>query len=401
MRHATPPLARRCRASTLSGALIALFVFAESTPLSAQTARRGSERAPTPQADRTIAFPDAATRCSAEYHRALAGLMANEAEQPLATVKRIRTAMPGLKGVWQFQEGGERRRQRDAQSRLVDGERVCAEEVNHAGRSKCLRWEARAPEPPREPPVPTPPLTKAEAKLMKQIAEFVQNRGAPPEFLSNGKYTIMSERVAGDLESYLVQPLHPALCTGAEEFLEFLEDQLPLLRTRAGNVAEMEPLARSLAGERIAAFKDALAAAATPQIAAPHATDLATGAVLATASSPAQQSGGLAQPQPAASAIAAIHELAGLALAAGHAVAVRKETSALPALALAASALASDAGSPLSPALKAEARAAFRTAELAAYVELLNERYRELDTALFAKIAAARKAHAVACACSD
>lgn len=382
MRHSIPLLVT-----------LALAAAAIGTSLSAQTARRGSIRAPAPQPDRTIAFPDATAQCSARYHAALTALMTDEAAQPLATVKRVRTAIPGLKGVWLFQEGGERRRPRDAQSRLVDGDKVCAEEVNHAGRSKCLRWVSRAPEPPREPPAPTPPMTKAEAKLAKQIAEFAQNRGAPPEFLSNGKYTIMSERVAGDLESYLTQEAHPALCTGAEEFLEFLDDQLPLLRTRAGTVAEMEAATRTAAGERIARLEAAIATAtqASPPLPA--------GAVLAASTSPAQKPE--PEPKPAASAIAAVRAIAELALGPAHAEQVRKEATALPALALAAAALGSEAGSPLGPALKAEARAAFRTAELAAYVELLNGRYRELDAGLFAKISAAREAHARTCTCSQ
>jgi hypothetical protein len=392
IRHSTPQLAARLRAMTLGGLTLALAVAATSAPLEAQTARRGSARAPAPQPERTIEFPESTAQCSARYHAALSGLMAEEAAQPLATVKRIRTALPGLKGAWLFQEGGERRRQRDAQSRLVDGDKVCTEEVNHAGRSKCLRWEARAPEPPREPPVPTPPMSKAEAKLAKQIAEFVQNRGAPPEFLSNGKYTIMSERVAGDLESYLTQPAHAALCTGAEEFLEFLDDQLPLLLARAGTVAEMQTAARAAAGERIAMLQAAIAAA-THTASPPTA-----GAVLAASGAPAPRA---PEPQPAASAIAAVHEIAGLALAPGHAAAVRSEASALPALSLAAAAFGSDGGSPLAPAPKAEARAALRTAELATYVELLNGRYRELDAGLFAKIAAARSAHARTCTCDD
>lgn len=349
--------------------------------------RRGPERSrELPQPERSIAFSDAETRCSAAYGDALAGIMSRPGAQPLATVKRIRSALPAFRGYFLFQEGGERRRLRDAQNRIVDGDRVCEEQISHAGRTKCLKWAAREPEPPREPPLPTPPMSKDEAKLSKQLAEFVQNKGAPPEFLSNGKYTIMSERVAGDLESYLTQPPHAALCTGAEEFLEFLDDQLPLLRKRAGDVAEMEPLARALAGSRIADLQAFLSAATTQGAA------VATGAVAADPAAPVA-------PVAVASALAGTAMVASMTLTPAEATAVKAEKDALAALARAAAAIGSDAGSALSAAQRAQARAAYRTLELAAYAEQLVQRYRELDAALFGNITAARKAHGDRCNC--
>lgn len=379
---ARPRCLRGVSFGTCAGLACAALLIAAAGEAAAQSRR---ERAPQPQPDRTIAFPDDEVRCSAAYGDALAQLMARPGAQPLATVKRIRTALPALRGYFLFQEGGERRRLRDAQNRIIDGDRVCEEQVSHAGRTKCIKWAQREPEPAREPPVPTPPMSKVEARLSKQLAEFVQNKGAPPEFLSNGKYTIMSERVAGDLESYLTQPPHAALCTGAEEFLEFLDDQLPLLRKRAGDVAEMEPLARSLAGSRIGDLKAALSAATATGI--PDAAAAAT----VSAEKPA--------PIVITSALAGTAMVAAMTLAPAEAEAVKGEKDALAALARAAAALGSDAGSGLDPAQRAQARAAYRALELAAYAEQLMQRYRELDAALFGNIAAARKAHVERCSC--
>lgn len=384
--------ALNCRAVHALPAMCALvLLLAGPRDAAAQGQRRGKAAAET--FDRTIAFPEPEMRCSAAYHDALAHIMADATHQPLATLKRMHTAMPGLKGYWLFQEGGERRRQRDAQNRIVDGDKVCEEQISRAGRVKCLRWEARAPEPPREPPVPPPPMTQDEQRLLKHIAEFVQNRGAPPEFLSNGKYTIMSDRVAADLEGYLAQPAHPALCAGAVEFLEFLDDQLPLLRKRAGDVADLPPQALRLTAERIALLKQALA---TP----PQPATLAATPVVAASAAEAGPMAPLPETKPVASALQAAIEVAALTLSPAEAAAVAAEHDALSALARAAATLGSEAGSPLAPAKRAEARAAFRTVELAAYAELLAARYQDLDAGLFGKIAAARRAHAATCSCN-
>lgn len=147
----------------------------------------------------------------------------------------------------------------------------------------------------------------------------------------------------------------------------------------------MEPLARSLAGARIGDLKAALSAATATGI--PDAAAAAT----VSAEKPA--------PIVITSALAGTAMVAAMTLAPAEAEAVNGEKDALAALARAAAALGSDAGSGLDPAQRAQARAAYRALELAAYAEQLMQRYRELDAALFGNIAAARKAHVERCSC--
>lgn len=379
---------RACAAGML--VVVGSAIAVTSVDAWAQSSRRTGARAKDKPKEEPLplTYADDVARCSVPYHAALQGLLAVN-PRPLATALAIRKPLPQLSGRWVFHLSGERRRERDASGRRVEGNQVCAEETQRAGRSRCLRWEPLTPQ--RVSTVPTPPPSREEAKLLTFIAEFVANKGAPPEFLGNGRYTVLTERVGSDLESYLTQPQHPALCAGGTEFAEFLIDKLGIFLKRAADVRDMQGKARVLAGMRLAALRAALKPPPVAVAAGPVAGD----AVAAPQEAPKPPD---VKPQ-AIDVASAIRETAQLVLVASAADAIAGEPSPDAALSRFAAALNSDTESTATDTARALARATLRVAEASHYVDLLAARYVELEQALKGNLEGVRKAHAEACTC--
>ena len=93
-----------------------------------------------------------------------------------------------------------------------------------------------------------------------------------------------------------------------------------------------------------------------------------------------------------------VAEVAALVLTPPNADAVRDQPTPIAGLRRLAELMAT-APSGLSQASRASAKAALRTIEAAVYVEMLGERYRDLDKALFGTLDDVRKAHLKECTC--
>lgn len=373
----------------------ALLVTA-AAPAEAQSRRERAAAAERAKPKPNLAYEAREASCAPAYHAAMKGLFARPTPQPMSTAKAVRATMPELTGRWLFHAEGDRRRQRDDLGRLVEGKQVCVEEQSRGGRTRCARWEQRADS--AEPPVPVPPPTKDEARVIGAISEMVANKGAPPEFLGNGRYTVMTERVAGDLEAYALQDEHPALCSGVDEFIDFFEEKLAPLRKRMGDVVDWQERARSAIVPRIAQLRAQLA---PPVVATPTAAtgiiDTQPAAAVLTTNDPAPAETPAATPLP--SPRAALADVAALIFMSADARVIAAEPTPLGGLKRAQTLFASGR-STATPAARAHAKAALRAIEAAVYFELLGQRYRDLETALFGNLDDVRKAHATHCKCN-
>lgn len=388
-------------------ALLAAIVVAPAVDDAAAARRRSGERdQPPPNYD----YDASASSCAPAYAATLRTLFTRPTPQPLATAKMVRTPMPDVGPRWIFHAEGDRGRQRDDMGRLVEGDRVCAEEQSRGGRTRCARWEQR--QVSTEPVVPVPPPTRDEARIIGAVAEMVSHKGAPPEFLGNGRYTIMTERVATDLEAYALQEPHPAMCSGAVELVDFLGEKLAPLKKRMGDVEALRGRSLAVVAPRVAALVAALSKpapgappatsdGAAPPLGAPGTTAGTTvepaPTVLASASAPGPLA---AAPDRSAPDTPAgwLAEVATLVLSPADAKLVSGEATPLAGLRRMAVLLATGR-SPAPAAARAEAKAALRAIEAAAYVDLLSRRYRDLDRALFGSLDDVRKAHAAQCTC--
>lgn len=379
--------------------LMALQALVAGPTLARSQSHRRAEQPPP-----DTSFDAEAARCAPAYAAALKTIFSGPTPQPLATALAVRKPLPGLTGRWLFHHDGDRRRQRDEAGRLVDGDKVCAEELSRGGRTRCQRWETRAPA--SEPVVPVPQPSREETRVLSAVAEFVANKGAPPEFLGNGRYTIMTERVATDLEAYARQGEHPAICSGADELVDFLTEKLAPLAKRMGDVEELRQRSLALVAPRVEALHTALAPipGATAGVASPAATS-----VVATATDQPGLIAGASEVRPTSPAVAMtapqpstpagwVGEVGRLILTPADAHAVASAPTPLTGLGQIADLLAS--GRSTAPAAaRAEARAALRAIEAATYVDMLSQRYVDLRQALFGTLDAVRKAHAADCTC--
>ncbi len=392
--------------------MLAVTLLAAVSPADAQSRRREREQAEKPRPNYDYASELA--QCAPPFQAALRGLLAGPGPQPMATTKAVRGTMPELNGRWVFHDTGDRRRQRDDMGRLVEGNQVCAEEITRGGRNRCARWEARVAN--AEPPVPVPPPSKDEQRVIGAIGELVANKGAPPEFLGNGRYTIMTERAAGDLEAYLGQDDHPAICSGTHEFIDFFETRLAPLRKRMETVAELRQRSLALVAPRVVALRTLLTApptvpspvadAASVAPAGPLAASVATAATPAPPSpvpaaaaptSPVRDIPPPASPPPA-DAAGWLAEVAGMMLSAEDAASVRAAPDPVAGLRRMAELMAG--GRTNAPAAaRSSAKGALRMVEAAAYIDLLAARYRDLDRALFGTMDGVRKAYDTHCTC--
>ena len=309
-----------------------------------------------------VAQSPAAT-CALAYHTALADLNKSAGESIAGAVGALRAADPLLPGRWIYSQAllGKPVRQ----VFRPKFQRVCLEPIVVAGRNRCRRYgELVATEPPSLPaeleisPAPTAP----ELRVLKAVADLVEGQGAIPDVGNNGRHRWLAQRATADLKSYISQPPHPAICSGAREVADFYSAALVPLQKRVTSVGDLVTTARALAVERIAG--------------------------LAPASGNAAPASGPDASSPAKPLVALVADAVQPLLGASDLAAVRAETSTLAALQrakpalVAAQAEAQASGDPARLALVLATGRAVRMLEAAAYAEIYAARYARFSAAV-------------------
>ena len=197
---------------------------------------------------------DGAT-CANAYYAALQDVRASRGDELSGAFSALRSADPVLSGRWIYSRALFEKPSR--YSRPLEAERECAEKIKVAGRQRCVRFVE--PAIPAEPPLPAEleiaqQPSNDELRVLKAVADLVQGRGAIPDVGNNGRYTWVAQRATTDLKTYINQPAHNALCSGAREVTEFYAKALKPLQKRIDDVGELVRKARALAGARIFAI---------------------------------------------------------------------------------------------------------------------------------------------------
>ena len=318
--------------------------------------------------------------CSSAYHAALVELNATKGAGIAGAVAAMRAADPVLPGRWIYSQslmGKPGKKQR-----ATEDLRPCLEPFKFAGRVRCRKFgEAPASAAPLQPteldivPAPSP----AELRVLKAVADLVEARGGIPDIGNNGRYRWLAERATSDIKTYIAQPPHEAICSGASEVAEFYATQMKPLQKRAADVGELVAKARALAAERIAALVAEIGrftAAAEPNAA-----------------------GSISLVQLTADAVRPV-------LADADVTAVLAETSALAALQRAKPALISAQVAAGDAETSAGVRArvlaagrAVRMIEAAAYAEIYAQRYAQFTSAVVSMPQEIQTARKRACTC--
>ncbi len=106
--------------------------------------------------------------------------------------------------------------------------------------------------------------TAQEKQILKIADSIVRWRGKDPAFNKKGRYGWLTTRIAADLKTYMRQPDHPALCTGAIGMMDYLYKHSGRFRRRVALINQLSPLAHQYAAARYRAFKHILSTGHAP-----------------------------------------------------------------------------------------------------------------------------------------
>ncbi|MEL6373113.1 MAG: hypothetical protein AAFR04_04030, partial [Pseudomonadota bacterium] len=180
--------------------------------------------------------------CALDYHRALQGVLNTRGPNFQPIQQLLRSTDRRLPGRWMFYNP------RDFRAKSRRSRFRCAKSRRRRGRWRCVKWVRRkGPTPRKREGKPT----KEERALIKLVDGYVKQRGFAVEFSTRGRYYWTPIRVAADLRNYLGQGAHPALCTGAPEFVRHFKVNTGSLRRRMREVRDAATSARQIAMARV------------------------------------------------------------------------------------------------------------------------------------------------------
>ena len=281
--------------------------------------------------------------CASAFHSALTSIRSERAPNLAGLPQRLTIADPSLPGRWQFAGGIAIPQKRNTAAKPA------------AAQAAALVSESDA--------------TDDERRVAGFLADFVEAKGALPEFGPNGKWAWLLTKASAELRGYMAQSSHPALCTGAPEMMDFYGTEFGSLKRRSDDAREVDRTARDSVVARRKAW----------QASAPGVEAITADPVLLTT----------------------IKAVGDRLLGKADADTVAVEANVIAALALTKAALRSESASGLSPQAYRAGMALLRALELAAYAELAIERYRPLEAGLFGTTGDIRTAHSRSCTCAE
>jgi hypothetical protein len=267
-------------------------------------------------------------------------------------------------------------------------ERVCAEPVRRGGRTMCAKWELKAATPVAltEVKIDLKP-TAGELASLKFLNDFVTARAAIPEVGNNGRYNWLVARVASDLRSYLSQPPHPALCSGASQMLDFYQGQLAPLIKRMADVDEQKSRIRSQLAIRLSEISKQTTGLEILQANASDADLVVALAGRILADSPLSSVSD--EPTP----LKRLDKIKSLLLDQMNALAPTEQGTSDTSKA--------KTSETVSPVARDEILAALRVVEAGVYAEMFDKKFTDLKKTLNTAVGDIRRAHAASCTCRD
>lgn len=334
-----------------------------------------------------------ATRCAAPYHAALENIDNRLGKRLADLAKFLNTPSLDLPGRWLVPDAPGRRSAGFDGDKFVDGNKQCANLVRRAGRIRCMKWEPLTYDPVVEaqrPVVPDP--TPEEIQTYQLLEPWMRSRGAGAEFRYEGRFVWATTKLAEDFKSYIGQPPHPALCSGAEQVVEVFSKKIRGLRER---IAEVEATAATIRQQALARLAQLRAVAAQSPASETHVANAATGPA-ATSRDLGDRSVG----EPADLA-AWVDTVAALATTREQADAVRAISKPLEKLKQALGYLRPKQATPVAREIRAEGIATLRAAEATFYADVMVSRFHEIDEVFIGSIDGAQRAYSTNCTCSN
>ena len=354
--------------------------------------------ATTSEADFSWAVAD----CAGDFHRLLSGVRKATLDGLPAMLKAARSTDAALPAQWLFQDRSEptsnldprKQGRQTARPEAIERvsieytvetveERIC-QSKNSSG--DCIVWgtrsvQKRVPVDPFAPPLAGTQrdLGRQEKAVIALADQLVRSRGAIADLATSGRFGWVTSRVGADLKTFAGQPLHPAICTGSAELLDYFNANLVALGKQARSMQEAARIAREIAAIRVDAHASLLKTAS----AEPWPVALPENA-----------------PSPRDRPLAAlVGEIADRLLVAEEAKAVRQADTPMKALAALKSRLDAAPSAALPESSSRVVILTLRAIEAAARIELAERNFSGVDSGLIGTITAMKSAHAKACVC--
>jgi len=185
------------------------------------------------------------SNCAQAFHAELTKLMETKGARMGDALKAARARDRSRPGSWMFKPSmsGGSGRNCVSRKRYWDSRRG-------RYRSRCTRYEDEE-SAGTESGTPT-----KEVRAVNRLANtFVRSRGIDPEMSTRRNYGWVSQKAATDLRGYLKQDPHPAICTGAIQFVDYFDGRLGDFFKRGDSFSKSAQTARTVAAEQVAAAR--------------------------------------------------------------------------------------------------------------------------------------------------
>ena len=187
------------------------------------------------------------SNCAQAFHAELAKLMETKGSRMGDALKAARTRDRRRLGSWMFRPD------------MSKAKRTCIKRKRYWDRrrgryrTRCVEYES-PPEDVAETGTP-----KKEVRAVNRLANtFVRARAIDPEMSTRKNYGWVSQKVATDLRGYLKQDPHPAICTGAIQFVDYFDGRLGDFYERGDKFTKSAKTAHTIAIERLADARTAV-----------------------------------------------------------------------------------------------------------------------------------------------
>lgn len=349
---------------------------------------------------REATFAWAVADCAGSFHRQLANVRKTSLDSLPAALKTARSPDPAVPPQWLFpdqsqpvltvdpRKQGRPTNRPEAVERVsieytveTVEERVC-QSKNSSG--DCIVWGTRSV----QKRVPVDPFAPQIAGMQRDIArqekavlaladQLVRTKGAISDLASTGRFAWVTSRVSADLKTFAGQPLHPAICTGSAELLDYFNANLVALGKQSRSLQEAARISREIAAIRVEAFATASTNTETAQL------TIAENA-----------------PVPKDRPLKALAlDIAGRLLPAADSEAVRQADTPIRMLAILKARLDALPSTAIPDGYRRLGLAALRAIEAAARIELAERNFTGVDASLIGSITAIKSAHAKTCVC--
>lgn len=310
--------------------------------------------------------------CASGFYAELVSIRDRNAEAMGAALKAARSRSAGRPGSWLFAPPAYRSGRK----------RVCVRWSRRwSSRYKRYRSVCRRYRTVRRAAPTVAGVTADQRAIYRFASPYIRSRAVDRQLSRQQHHGWVSHRVAADLKGYLQQEKHPAICTGAIEFVDYFSERMQEVRERGGQFSAKLAQVGTLVPGLVADAREAVKAD--------------PGGHPGWGIAPLHLQGSGAERSP----IDLIADLAALAGDAAPLEEIRQADDVFAALKIMKSFERDGGLKPLSKTTRASVRHALSLIEAGDYIGTVHGHYAAIEQSIVGSLTAVRKAHSEHCTC--